>query len=74
MIPFQVDRGRAQEEFRKWVQGLWLAPGELKRYAQSDAAMTGTYLPFWTYDCRTASDYQGERGEDYCAWRSPTPR
>jgi LSD1 subclass zinc finger protein len=65
MVPFQVDRGRAQDAFRRWVKGLWLAPGELKRYAQSDAAMTGTYLPFWTYDCATASDYEGERGEDY---------
>jgi LSD1 subclass zinc finger protein len=74
LIPFQVDRRRAQEEFRKWVQGLWLAPGELKRYAQSDAAMTGTYLPFWTYDCRTASDYQGERGEDYYTNETYTTR
>jgi LSD1 subclass zinc finger protein len=74
IIPFQADRGRAQEEFRRWVKGLWLAPGELKRYAQSDAAMTGTYLPFWTYDCRTASDYEGERGEDYYTDESYTTR
>lgn len=65
MVPFQVDRRRAQEAFRRWVKGLWLAPKELQRYAQSDAAMTGTYLPFWTYDCATDSAYQGERGEDY---------
>ena len=65
MIAFQVDRKRAQEEFRKWVRGLWLAPNDLKRYAQSDAGLDGLYLPYWTYDCRTASDYQGERGDDY---------
>lgn len=65
LIPFQVDRAAAQEHFRRWVRGLWLAPGELKRRAQSEAGMTGTYLPFWTYDCHTASDYEGERGEDY---------
>ena len=74
VIPFQVTRERAQEAFRKWVRGLWLAPGELKRMAQSDAAMTGTYLPFWTYDCRTASDYEGERGEDYWATETYTDR
>jgi hypothetical protein len=67
LVPFQVDRGRAQEAFRLWVKGLWLAPGALKRYAQSDAAMSGTYLPYWTYDCRTSSGYDGERGEDYYA-------
>ena len=65
IIPFQVDRSRAQDAFRKWVSGLWLAPKELKRYAQSDAAMQGVYLPFWTYDCRTDSSYQGDRGEHY---------
>jgi len=65
LIAFQVDRRHAQDAFRKWVRGLWLAPGELKRYAESDAAMQGTYLPFWTYDCRTSSDYDGQRGEYY---------
>jgi LSD1 subclass zinc finger protein len=65
IVPFQVDRARAQEAFRQWVRGLWLAPGALRKYAQSDAALTGMYLPFWTYDCRTASDYRGERGEHY---------
>ncbi|HEX3063688.1 MAG TPA: hypothetical protein VHP55_13475, partial [Usitatibacter sp.] len=33
--------------------------------AESDAGVTGTYIPFWTYDCRTSTDYTGERGEDY---------
>jgi len=64
MVPFQVDRRRAQDEFRRWVRGLWLAPGDLKRYAQSDAGLTGVYLPFWTYDCWSSTDYRGERGED----------
>ncbi|HYC36681.1 MAG TPA: hypothetical protein VEC19_09685 [Usitatibacter sp.] len=65
IVPFQVDRKRAQQEFRRWVAGLRLAPNELKRYAQSDAAMKGTYLPYWTYDCHTESDFRGERGEDH---------
>ena len=74
MVPFQIDRKRAQDEFRRWVAGLWLAPRELKRYAQRDAALAGTYLPFWTYDCRTATDYVGERGEDYYTDESYTTR
>lgn len=65
IVPFQVDRRRAQDEFRRWVRGLWLAPGNLKRLAQSDAGLAGLYLPYWTYDCRTSSDYVGERGDDY---------
>jgi LSD1 subclass zinc finger protein len=62
IIPFQVDRARAQEAFRAWVRGLWLAPNDLKRYAQSDASLDGVYLPFWTYDCRTTTEYRGQRG------------
>ena len=65
LVPFTIDRRHAQDAFRSWVKGLWLAPGELKRYAQSDAGVTGTYIPFWTYDCRTSSDYSGERGDSY---------
>lgn len=65
IIPFQVDRTAAQEAFRRWVRKLWLAPGDLKRYAQSDAGLDGVYLPFWTYDCDTTTDYRGERGDDY---------
>jgi ribosomal protein S27E len=65
IIPFQVDRPRARDEFRRWVRKLWLAPGDLKKTAQSDAGLAGVYLPYWTYDCRTASEYRGERGDDY---------
>ncbi len=65
MIPFGIDKRKAQDDFRAWVRKLWLAPGELKKYAESDAAVTGMYIPFWTYDCRTSTDYRGERGENY---------
>ncbi len=74
MVPFQVDRAHAQEAFRRWVRRLWLAPGDLRRYAQSDAGLAGVYLPFWTYDCRTASDYRGERGDDYYTTETYTTR
>jgi len=65
IVPFQVNRTRAAEAFRRWVKSLWLAPTDLRKYAQSDAGLTGAYLPYWTYDCRTASDYSGERGDDH---------
>ena len=74
IVPFQVDRRRAQESFRTWVRKLWLAPNDLKRYAQSDTGLTGVYMPFWTYDCRTSSDYRGERGDDYYTAETYTTR
>ncbi len=65
IVPFQVNKARAADSFRRWIRGQWLAPGDLKKYAQSDAGLSGVYLPYWTYDCNTASDYAGERGDDY---------
>ncbi len=62
LVPFRFDRDYAQGAFRKWVRRRWLAPNDLKRYAKSDATLTGLYLPFWTYDCRTSTDYKGRRG------------
>ena len=70
IVPFQVDRARAQDAFRRWIRKQWLAPNDLKRYARSDAGLAGMYLPFWTYDCQTSSDYAGERGENYTVRQS----
>ena len=50
LVPFQLDREHAQDAFRHWLRRRWLAPNDLKRYAKSDASLTGVYLPFWTYD------------------------
>jgi len=63
VVPFQLDHRKATEAFRKWLRWRWLAPNDLKRYAQKDASLEGAYLPFFTYDAQTASDYKGARGE-----------
>jgi LSD1 subclass zinc finger protein len=65
VAPFAIDRGQAQETFRKWIGSLWLAPGKLKTYAKSDDGLRGIYIPYWTYDCSSATDYQGRRGDNY---------
>jgi predicted RNA-binding Zn-ribbon protein involved in translation (DUF1610 family) len=65
VLPFKVTRGKAAEEFRRWLSGLWFAPGELKTYASTSGGIKGMYLPYWTYDARVTTEYQGQRGEDY---------
>lgn len=65
LIAFQIAKPAAQEAFRKWINGLWLAPSELKDYARGDGGLHGVYLPYWTYDCDTFSEYSGQRGRDY---------
>jgi hypothetical protein len=43
---------------------LWFAPSDLKTFADR-GGLKGLYTPAWTYDCRTETDYRGERGDDY---------
>ena len=62
IVPFQLDARAAHAAFRDWLRWRWLAPMDLKRYARTDASLAGVYLPFWTYDCETVSQYRGQRG------------
>ena len=66
LLPFKIPRDKAAGEFRRWLSGLWFAPGELKQYATTSGGLRGMYLPYWTYDARVTTEYQGQRGEDYC--------
>jgi LSD1 subclass zinc finger protein len=66
LLPFKVERNTAKDEFIKWAGSLWFAPNKLKDYAkQSAEKLRGVYMPYWTYDSNTASDYSGLRGEYY---------
>ncbi|MFW0875166.1 hypothetical protein ACN3XC_19005, partial [Rhodococcoides corynebacterioides] len=47
-----------------WIgKGFW-APGDLKQFAKADA-LHGMYLPFWTYDAQTDSEWSGYGGRYY---------
>src|SRR5438067_10202516 len=64
VLPFVVDRAGVREALRKWVKSRWFAPTKLKKVSETEQ-VKGTYLPHWTYDARTVSDYTGQRGEHY---------
>jgi LSD1 subclass zinc finger protein len=64
VLPFRITRDKASEEFRKWLSALWFAPGELKDYATASGGIKGMYIPYWTFDSRTTTWYDGQRGED----------
>lgn len=72
LLPFKIEKGDALQRFRKWLSGLWFAPNKLKHYAQNDSGLSGMYIPYWTYDSKTASSYRGERGDDYTVSESYT--
>ncbi len=65
LLPFKITEGAAREQFERWLRGLWFAPGRLKEHARNDRPLYGIYLPYWTYDSDTTTDYVGERGIAY---------
>jgi DNA-directed RNA polymerase subunit RPC12/RpoP len=72
LLPFKIAYKEAIEYFRRWIRGLWFAPGKLKEYARSEGKLTGVYIPFWTYDSNTTTSYSGERGDYYYTTESYT--
>jgi len=65
LIPFRISQKEAQEHFVKWVGSRWFAPNAFKKYLDGDKKLTGYYLPYWTYDSDTVTQYQGLRGDVY---------
>jgi LSD1 subclass zinc finger protein len=72
VLPFGIDEKKANDNFKRWLKSLWFAPSDLKHYADNSDRLKGMYLPFWTFDCHTDSDYTGQRGENYYVTESYT--
>ncbi|GGM29799.1 hypothetical protein GCM10011608_13080 [Micromonospora sonchi] len=64
VLPFAVDRSGVRTALGKWCRSRWFAPSSLKKVSEAET-LKGTYLPHWTFDARTVSDYRGQRGEHY---------
>jgi hypothetical protein len=64
VLPFAVDRNGMRAALGTWAKSRWFAPSSLKKVTEAES-VTGTYLPHWTFDAKTVSDYTGERGEHY---------
>ena len=64
LLPFKISARTGGKNFAKWLGGKWLAPSILKKSAVSHDLFKGVYLPFWTYDANTFTEYRGERGND----------
>lgn len=65
LLPFSIDKKQAVGNFKAWVSKLWFAPNALKKQVSQLDKFKGVYLPFWTYDCDTHSQYRGQRGDYY---------
>lgn len=64
VLPFSVPPPQAMGNFNQWIGSLWFAPSALKTMASADK-LDSIYIPYWTYDADTNSNYDGERGDYY---------
>lgn len=63
IVPFALETVAAQDLFRKWIQGRWFAPNALRKTVRDMQGVRGVYVPCWTFDAQTESDYTGQRGQ-----------
>jgi DNA-directed RNA polymerase subunit RPC12/RpoP len=73
LLPFRITLSDANERFSNWIRGLWFLPTKLKKHTDA-AGLDGMYLPCWTYDCITDTQYTGQRGDYYWVTETYTTR
>ena len=72
LVPFTLTEADARSAMTRWLGRLWFAPSGLVDYARKGRAMSGMYVPFWTFDAETRSRYRGQRGVYYYETRTVT--
>ena len=65
MLPFKITDKESVDLFRVWLKKRWFAPNKLKTYARQTEKLSGIYIPYWTYDSDTTTNYTGQRGDNY---------
>ncbi|MDH6309558.1 DNA-directed RNA polymerase subunit RPC12/RpoP [Dysgonomonas sp. PFB1-18] len=65
LLPFKVADNEMQSHMQTWIKSLWFAPNKLKQRALYSNKLQGVYIPCWTYDAQTNTDYSGQRGDSY---------
>ena len=61
VVPFAFGKGRFTEIFKAWAKRKLFAPNAFKKGAKEDN-VRGVYLPYFTFDSRTESVYEGRVG------------
>ena len=56
VCPFSITKEQAGLYFLKWLKGKWFAPAKAKKNVFRKA-FQGVYLPYWTYDAQTTSNF-----------------
>ncbi len=65
IVPFFVSKSKAFQHLDKWMKKRWFAPNVLKQMSGHSKQFNGIYVPHWTFDSLTYTDYSGRRGTHY---------
>lgn len=72
VVPFQISRGDLAQHVQRWVSSRWFLPSGLSKLARRTREITGIYVPYWTFDAATRTEYSGQRGTTYTVPRTTT--
>lgn len=61
VCPFRFDAEEADKKFRNWIKKRWFCPFDLRKNA-GRVSFNGIYLPYWTFDSQTRSNYTARYG------------
>ncbi len=64
VVPFEISREKAADLFQKWLKGRLFAPSAAKKSCTAKN-IEGFYLPYWTFDTQTNSQFTAELGFEY---------
>lgn len=69
IIPFLITQKEVKESYAKWIKKKFFAPSKLKK-GKISPKYSGVYIPFFTFDAETISNYTGYRGDYYYTYRT----
>ncbi|MBN8702871.1 MAG: hypothetical protein J0M08_07385 [Bacteroidetes bacterium] len=61
LLPFKIESSEASVRFKKWLKGKIFAPSGIVELAQKKQ-LQGIYIPYWTFDSHTKTNYTGQKG------------
>jgi Zn finger protein HypA/HybF involved in hydrogenase expression len=71
LVTFKVDDKKAKSLFHDWISKGFFRPSALKKMGQLEN-LSGVYVPFWTYDTATHSNWTADSGYYYYETESYT--
>lgn len=63
VVAFKITAKQAGEAFHQWIKRKWFCPKAAKESAKAKS-FQGVYLPYWTFDADTTTNYTAKYGRD----------